>query len=104
MLLPAAAAPRRVYYFHGFDPATTARYRRMFAAAADRLALELDDAALGSEPDTDDLDAIDKPGGVLRVTAERLAALTAAGGPGEAAAARRALAMLFGYAREGGAS
>lgn len=68
------------------------------------LALELDDAALGSEPDTDDLDAIDKPGGVLRVTAERLAALTAAGEAGEAAAARRALAMLFGYAREGGAS
>ena len=34
---------RRVYYFHGFDPATTARYRRMFAAAAERLALELDD-------------------------------------------------------------
>ena len=38
-----APPPRRVYYFHGFDPLTTARYRRIFAAAAERLALDLDD-------------------------------------------------------------
>ena len=34
---------RRVYYFHGFDPATTARYRRIFEAASERLGVEVRD-------------------------------------------------------------
>jgi len=63
------------------------------------LALELEDAALAGKPDTDDLDLIDKPGGVLRLAAERLAALAADPQATEAWAARRALAMLFGHVR-----
>ncbi|MEM7743845.1 MAG: hypothetical protein AAF409_09050 [Pseudomonadota bacterium] len=35
---------RRVFYFHGFDPASTARYRRIFAAASERLGVVVDDA------------------------------------------------------------
>jgi hypothetical protein len=65
------------------------------------LALELNDDALAGEPDADDLDAIDKPGGVLRVAAETLAELADNGQSPEAPAARRALAMLFGYTRAG---
>ena len=30
------ALRRRVFYFHGFDPASTARYQRIFAAASER--------------------------------------------------------------------
>ncbi len=35
---------RRVFYFHGFDPASTARYRRIFAAASERLGVVVEDA------------------------------------------------------------
>jgi DNA repair exonuclease SbcCD nuclease subunit len=67
------------------------------------LALEVSDEALMPEPNTDDLDAIDQPGGMLRVAAERLAesASSADANPEDAATARRALAMLFGYAQAG---
>ncbi len=65
------------------------------------LAVELDDRALAGEPDADDLDAIDKPGGVLRVAAEKLAGLAEEPQSPDAQAARRALAMLFGYTRAG---
>ena len=71
------------------------------ALRASVLALALNDDALAGEPDADDLDAIDKPGGTLRVAAEELAALAATGEPADAKAARRALAMLFGYTRAG---
>lgn len=40
---------RTVFYFHGFDPATTARYRRIFASASERF-----DAALEDLPDGGD--------------------------------------------------
>ncbi len=41
---PDDRAPmRRVYYFHGFDPATTARYRRIFAASSDRRGVQVGD-------------------------------------------------------------
>lgn len=71
------------------------------ALRASVLALELNDDALAGEPDADDLDAIDKPGGVLRVAAENLAALADDPQSADAPAARRALAMLFGYTRTG---
>ncbi|MEM7189264.1 MAG: hypothetical protein AAF439_06605, partial [Pseudomonadota bacterium] len=34
---------RQVWYFHGFDPATTGRYRRIFAAASERLGVFVED-------------------------------------------------------------
>ncbi|MEO1492406.1 MAG: hypothetical protein AAFV19_09680 [Pseudomonadota bacterium] len=34
---------RTVWYVHGFDPATTARYRRIFTAAAERFDVEITD-------------------------------------------------------------
>lgn len=34
---------RDVYYFHGFDPAPSARYRRIFAASAEPLGVSVDD-------------------------------------------------------------
>ncbi|MEM7056448.1 MAG: hypothetical protein AAF557_02560 [Pseudomonadota bacterium] len=40
---------RTVWYFHGFDPATTARYRRIFAAASERF-----DVTLEGLPDGED--------------------------------------------------
>lgn len=40
---PAPVSRREVWYFHGFDPATTARYRRIFAAASERLGVQIHD-------------------------------------------------------------
>ena len=71
------------------------------ALTAAVLAAQLDDSALTAQPDTDDLDLIDKPGGVLRVAAEELAAMASKENGGDHAAARRALSMLFGMVRDG---
>lgn len=63
-------------------------------------ALDLDDENLLPEPTADDLDAIDRPGSVLRLAAERLQAI--ADDPSDIAAAtnaRRALARLYLEAR-----
>ncbi|MCA8927188.1 MAG: metallophosphoesterase [Alphaproteobacteria bacterium] len=57
--------------------------------------LDWDDDRLLPEPTADDLDAIDRPGGVLRLAAERLQALADDAGNPEAAMARRALARLY---------
>ncbi len=69
-------------------------------------ALDLDDSDLLPEPTADDLDAIDRPGGVLRLAAERLQAMAEAASanpagadPAAAATARRALARLYIEAR-----
>lgn len=40
---------RNVYYFHGFDPASTARYRRIFVAASERLAVQTEDLPGGGD-------------------------------------------------------
>ena len=40
---------RTVWYFHGFDPATTARYRRIFEAASERFDVVLEDLPDGSD-------------------------------------------------------
>ena len=34
---------RAVWYFHGFDPASTSRYRRIFASASERLGAQIED-------------------------------------------------------------
>ena len=47
--MPVPVSRRKVWYFHGFDPATTARYRRIFAAASDRLGVVLDDLPTGDD-------------------------------------------------------
>ena len=39
---------RTVWYVHGFDPATTARYRRIFAAASERLDVVIEDLPGGA--------------------------------------------------------
>lgn len=39
----SAVKNRSVWYFHGFDPASTARYRRIFEAASGRLSVTLED-------------------------------------------------------------
>lgn len=44
---PDPAPDRRVYYFHGFDPASVARYRRIFEAASDRLGVTVRDPVAG---------------------------------------------------------
>ena len=67
---------------------------------AEWFALDLDDENLLPEPTADDLDAIDRPGSVLRLAAERLQAI--ADDPSDIAAAtnaRRALARLYLEAR-----
>ena len=40
---------RAVWYFHGFDPASTARYRRIFESASGRLGVRLEDLPDGEE-------------------------------------------------------
>ncbi len=40
---------RTVWYFHGFDPATTARYRRIFAGAAARFEVDMNDLPDGGD-------------------------------------------------------
>jgi len=40
---------RLVFYFHGFDPAAPARYRRIFAAASERLGVAVADLGDGAE-------------------------------------------------------
>lgn len=40
---------RTVWYFHGFDPATTARYRRIFAAASERFDVGIADLSDGAD-------------------------------------------------------
>jgi DNA repair exonuclease SbcCD nuclease subunit len=64
-------------------------------------AVDLDDSDLLPEPTADDLDAIDRPGGVLRLAAEQLQAMAeaATADPAAAATARRALARLYIEAR-----
>ncbi len=63
-------------------------------------ALDLDDDRLLPEPTADDLDAIDRPGGILRLAAERLQAMADHPNDTEAATnARRALARLYLEAR-----
>jgi len=57
--------------------------------------LDWNDDRLLPEPTADDLDAIDRPGGVLRLAAERLQALAQESASTEAATARRALARLY---------
>lgn len=44
---PDQAPDRRVYYFHGFDPASIARYRRIFSVSADRLGVAVQDPVDG---------------------------------------------------------
>ena len=44
---PAQAPDRRVYYFHGFDPASVERYRRIFADASSRLGVAVQDPVAG---------------------------------------------------------
>ena len=39
--LEEAVLRRNVWYFHGFDPATTKRYFRIFAAASERLGVKV---------------------------------------------------------------
>ncbi len=75
------------------------RLRRRLEGAL--FALDLDDTDLLPEPTADDLDAIDRPGGVLRLAAEHLQSLAAddAADPEAAATARRALARLYIEAR-----
>ncbi|MEM1162303.1 MAG: hypothetical protein AAGJ28_15315 [Pseudomonadota bacterium] len=40
---------RQVWYFHGFDPATTARYRRIFEAASERFSADISDLPDGGD-------------------------------------------------------
>lgn len=45
----AEALRRDIYYFHGFDPASTGRYRHIFTSSAARLGVEVADAPEGTE-------------------------------------------------------
>ena len=45
---PTAQPHRHIHYFHGFDPASVARYRRIFQAASARLGVEIEDLAEGT--------------------------------------------------------
>ena len=49
MSTPEPVRTRCVTYFHGFDPASSKRYRRIFATSAERLTLDIQDL-----PDTPD--------------------------------------------------
>lgn len=67
---------------------------------AQQVILSLNDDRLLAEPTADDLDAIDRPGGMLRLAAERLQAMANDAPDAETAAtARRALARLYLEAR-----
>lgn len=44
-----SALHRHVHYFHGFDPASTARYRRIFVAASERLGVTVADMPGGGD-------------------------------------------------------
>ncbi len=72
--------------------------------AAALFGLNLDESGLLPEPNADDLDAIDREGGLVRGAADALVRQIESGTRDDAATARQALALLYGLARRDGDS
>jgi DNA repair exonuclease SbcCD nuclease subunit len=102
--------PGRVFLRLRVDGALSLAERARFTAdveerlAAALFGVDIDDANLLPEPSADDLDAIDREGGMVRAVAEALVQQIDAGSGEEAAAARQALALLYDFARREGGS